>query len=606
MPGRQAHGRPVSAGALSRRSGKPKHKGRVAALDAFAIAESETPAKKKGIRTRDLDPEPEQKRRRPQDPEEDEDLDGGAGPENSRSKRRKTDRDGEDSSLDGGSDSEGNEWRVGLGDDDDDSEIDSDDAFGESDEERFEGFAFRGSSSAKKTGNAPSDKDQGEDDDESLGEDAIDLAQALDEVSDEDELSVGSGSKSEDEESAPDMPDTDDDDEDEDDDDLGKYDALQSLVAGLDGGGAQDDVLPKASAKVDLQDLGLSGVKDRNIQKSLKLLRKEEKATKPGSTKKLDVPLARRQQDRLHRIAASEQANKTLDRWTDTVKQNRRAEHLIFPLPDLLPGAGLDSGDLRPLNRKNAGTELESTILSIMEESGLGPSAKPPPEEQQGNDEEKAGLSKTELQSLWTERRRARALESREQARAKRIKKIKSKSFRRIQRRKAMKEVAAMEGSDAEGGDQVDSDEEREAQHVRRATERMGARHRDSKWAKLAKNTGRAAWDDDFRAGLKDMARRDEDLRRRVEGRGDGSDEDGDASDASGSDDGDTRQRLLRELDEVEAIDPDEPVSNIMKMPFMQMADAERKRLNDESIARIRRELARDDGESDEEEEAAQ
>jgi len=610
MPGRQSHGRSVTAGRPSRKGGKTKPKGRVSALDAFAVAEAETPANRKGARTRDLDPEPEQKRRRPHDANEEEDADGAIAPDTSRLKRRKTDPDDEDS-LDGGSDSEGNEWHVGLGDDDDDSEIDSDDAFGDSDEERFEGFALRGSSSAKNAGDANDDDSEG-DDSESLGEDAIDLAQALDDISEgEDEQPGRSGSESEDDKSAPDMPETDDDDDDDEGDDdqnSAKYDALRDLVNGLDNGGTQAEAIPKANAKIQLEDLGLFGVKDANIQKSLKLFQKEEKATKPGSAKKLDVPLARRQQDRLHRIAAAEQANKTLDRWTDTVKQNRRAEHLVFPLPDLLPGAGLDTNDLRPLNRKNAETELESTILSIMEESGLGPSTKPATEEQQGKHGGQTVLSKSELQSLWTERRRARDLESREQARAKRIKKIKSKSFRRVQRRKAMKELAAMEGEemDAEEGGHVESEDEREAQHVRRATERMGSRHRDSKWAKLAKNTGRAAWDDDFRAGLNEMARRDEELRRRVEGRGDGLDEDGDASDESGADDGDTRERLLRDLREAETLVPNEPTSNILKMPFMRKAEAERKKMNDETIAQIRRELTREEGESDEEEEDAE
>lgn len=66
-------------------------------------------------------------------------------------KRGKRRRAG-DESFDEGSDSEGNTWTMGHVEDDDDSDIDSDEAFGESDEERFEGWTFRGSSSNQRSG----------------------------------------------------------------------------------------------------------------------------------------------------------------------------------------------------------------------------------------------------------------------------------------------------------------------------------------------------------------------------------------------------------------------------------------------------------------------
>ncbi len=186
--------------------------------------------------------------------------------------------------------------------------------------------------------------------------------------------------------------------------------------------------------------------------------------------------------------------------------------------------------------------------MSIMEESGLGPSSKPKPEQKLDADADpKQALSQVDLKELWNQRRKDREIQSREQARAKRIKKIKSKAYRRVHRReRARNELAILEEEALEGGG-MNSEEEREEQHRRRAMERMGAKHRESKWAKMAKNTGRAAWDEDFRTGLTDMARRDEELRRRVDGRTKGSDDEV-ASDAS-SDSGDERnakQRILR------------------------------------------------------------
>ena len=618
MPGRQAHGRSLTSDPKSRKGPKPKAKAKAksVALDAFAIAAGTVPTNQKGVRTRDLDPEPEQKRRRA-DLDDDDDDDGGedAGEEsdlgNSRAKRRKRDVGDDGSDNEFASDSEGVEWRVGLGEDDDDSEIDSDEAFGESDEERFEGFAFAGSSSKQRTKqNGHSDiglDDMGsdEEDDGSLGEDAIDLAQALDDFSDDDDSATGSGSGSEEGDSTSNSPDTDDEeDEDVDMDDPTKFDALKSLVSAFSGEDSSGKGAESTSkSKIDLQDLGLFGVKDQNIKKSLKLMKKEERATKPGASKKLDVPLARRHQERLLRVAASEKANKTLDRWLDTVKQNRRADHLVFPLPESLPNAGLDNQELLPLTQRTAGTELEQTIMSIIAESGLAPAAKKTPDDPSAAAaEEDQSISRAELQSLWNERRREREATSREQARAKRIKKIKSKSYRRVHR----KELAKIGLQEAEEGGDIDSEEEREAQHRRRATERMGARHRESKWAKSAKKTGRAAWDDDYRAGLTDMARRDEELRRRVEGKASGS-EDDDGSEASDSDDEAGKQRLLRELKQVATANDDEPVSNLMKLPFMQRAEAAQRKKNDETIADIMRQMASNsESEIDDEQEEAE
>ena len=90
------------------------------------------------------------------------------------SKRRRTDTDSDDvNETDSGSD--GNKWHIGVESGDDDSDLDSDEAIGESDEERFEGFAFRGSTSqpaqkphkitkpTTKTAHAELDLSEGED-----------------------------------------------------------------------------------------------------------------------------------------------------------------------------------------------------------------------------------------------------------------------------------------------------------------------------------------------------------------------------------------------------------------------------------------------------------
>ncbi|AEO58860.1 hypothetical protein MYCTH_2306539 [Thermothelomyces thermophilus ATCC 42464] len=661
MPGRQAHGRPLlptSGGGSGSGSGskfgklhartvkKSRAKATARALDAFATAAEQIPESTGGVRTRGLEdgPHPAAQKKRQRRDEDGDDGDGlgfddgddgygdgdgvhgdGAGSGHPKKRaRRDADEDGFDGFSDGeggggGSDSE--EWHVGVAGEDDDSELDSDEAFGESDEEHFQGFAFGGSRSkgkqAKKKRSRDGDEDdeqdegEAEEDSESLGSDAIDLATALDQFSEdeeeggeeeEEEGSEESGSEDDDESTDAD----DESEEDEDLDDPSKMDALQSMIAGF-AGEDEEDEKPAATqnkTKLSLKDLGLAGVKDPHMKRSLRLMNKEEKAVKPGSSKKLDVPLAKRQQDRLLRSAAYQKTNETLDRWIETVKHNRRADHLVFPLAQNAHDRGLDSGELMPINQKTSGTELEQTILTIMEESGLGPTAKP--EKKEGDEAKKAELSKEEQREIARQRRRERELHSREVARAKRIKKIKSKTWRRIHRKELAREQEA-EFQEKLAAGELDSEDEREALDRRRALERVGTRYKESKWAKLGKKAGRAVWDENFRAGLTEMARRKEDLRRRIEGRGgDGSDDDDDdGSDVSdGSAEGDPRRRLLAELDRAAAYDDDdEPQSKLFQMKFMQRGEELRKKENDEAVAALRRELESDGAAASEEEE---
>ena len=205
-------------------------------------------------------------------------------------------------------------------------------------------------------------------------------------------------------------------------------------------------------------------------------------------------------------------------------------------------------------------------------------------------------MSRAELKSLWNERRRERELHSREKARAKRIKKIKSKAYHRVHRKERLREETAAKEALAEAGE-IDSDEEREAQDRRRAMERMGSKHKESKWAKMGSKNRRAVWDEDYRTGLTDMARMDAELRRRVEGKK-GSDDDDDGSGSSaddGEDDGDDdgKRRLLKELDRASEEVP-RPRSGLMGMKFMQRGEEAIKKANDELSKQLRRELASD------------
>lgn len=590
----------MTANPKTKTTKKSKARSQKNALDAFGIAQEKfAPKQKRTPRVRELDADIERKHGRDDDEDEDEEEDD---EEPVRKKVKRPSRPADNDGAEDGSDSEGNEWRLGgLREDDEDSEIESDEAFGESDEEKFSGYTFRGSKSAQhKVGwmhgfpildtnyekDHDSEDDSQDDEGETLGADAIDLATALDQFEEdsEEEEPEGSGdsdddasSESEENESS---EESDEDDEDE-EANPEKLAALQGLVAGY--GGEEDEEKDKAKpkAKIGLSDLGLTGINDPFVKKSMKLLNKEEKETRASAAKKLAVPLTRREQGRLDRSAAYEKTNQTLDRWNETVKQNRRAEHLVFPLAQNSATAGLDTTEIQPLSARNPSNELESTIMSIMAQSGLSMDKPEKPREQE-YDEEGNALSRKEAMNR---RRIERELNSREAKRAKRIKKIKSKAYHRVHRKQRERdEMAAKEAMEEAG--EIDSEAEREAQDRRRALERVGQRHKESKWAKIGSKTKRAVWDDDFRAGLTEMARKDEELRRRKEGKTAGSDDD--STSDSDSENGDASlRRQLRELEE----DDDEPQSGLMSMKFMQKAEAAKKQANDDLIKQIRRDL---------------
>ncbi|KAK2807827.1 hypothetical protein FQN50_005216 [Emmonsiellopsis sp. PD_5] len=646
----------------SKEEPRPKPKGKkknTRGLNALTIAEHQYPTKS-GIRRHRLGVEEDDgsKRKRGasrQDAEEDSDQP---------SKRRRTGDDDSDVSGDYGSDSEGNEWQVGKVDDDDDSDIDSDDAMGSSDEENFDGFKFGGSSKSKgKKGKKNTDDfdmsedEEGSDDglEDDFGDEGVDLATAWDMNAEELEEEAKGGAKkskkgarskatSDDDISSTDSELDEDEDEDEDDasdsglslsdeDDLNDrgLSKLQKFIKAMEGEQAGDGksklkhgvsaqgsqpsefgLMP--TRKLTAADL-IPTLSDSRMKGSLKHLdavasTKKSKAGIPG---KLEAPLAKRQQDRIDRAAAYEKSKETLNRWIETVKANRRAEHLSFPLPEPNAIQQATITDSQPR------TDLETTIQNILMESGLADTKDKSGEARIQEFEELQAnkLPLEEIQARRAELRRARELLFREEVRAKRIKKIKSKSYRRVHRKEREKmELKEREALLAAG---VDLDEEeRERNDRRRAEARMGAKHRESKWAKSLKQTGRTAWDDEARLGIADLARREEELQKRIEGKkvttgqeeylglsSEESDSESD-EDAEGFGSDAEVQLLNKKLGEIGQSAAEEeitgPHSALFSMKFMKNAEAARKAENDAEVKRLRRELAGEEqSESDDE-----
>lgn len=634
MP-RQAHGRSVLASKPAKPTKRKATRNRQ--LNALEIAEEENPQHTKVPRHRlgHVD-----------DDDDNEDNYGGDDHDGPTSKRQKTNAASAIDSDDTGSDLEGNRWHVGVDDEDEDSDIDSDDAFGESDEEKFADFTFRGTSSKPskqkrrpvknssfldedENGQSQGEESEEDDTDDDLGDDAVDLATAWD-MDDEDEKNSSLRKRSTQKDTISD----DDDDSQEGDeeeagddesdnesqlsvsDEEGDHSKLQSFVEGLLE--TTDTTLHKPDrTRKSLPDkpsqFGLGGskltpadllqyVKDPRQRQTLKMLQNSEaqgmEAYKRGIPGKLAPPLAKRQQDRLDRSAAYEETKKELDKWIDTVKQNRRAEHISFPLNDQSAAATVNSKSLASTSQSQPMTSLESTIQAIMEEQGLAVSTDN--QEQEFEELQEKQLPLQEVQARRAELRKERDLLFREEIRARRVKKIKSKAYRRIHRKEREKAGLENRSTLAELG-MIDSEEERERNDRRRAEERMGERHRESKWAKSVKATGRGAWDDEARNAVGDLARRDEELRRRIEGKtGDasGSSDDDDLTDSEGlSDSDEERDHLRNKFSQLESEAPDTTETRLSSMAFMKKAEAARRAANDEEIRNAQRMLGRGDAE---------
>ncbi|KAE8869396.1 hypothetical protein PTNB73_04449 [Pyrenophora teres f. teres] len=636
-----------SSSAQSRPNARNPKKAAKRAMDAFAIAQYENPDELKIRKNRlgEFDPAFKRKRARDDEDEDEEDEDEDAEP-----KRRKR-RSGSES-FDEGSDSEGNTWQMGhVENDDDDESIDSDEAFGESDEERFEGFTFRGSSKSHK-GKAKKSKRQqdlededgdinldegdsadGEDEEEDdLGEDAIDLATALDQY-EEDEAEerrerkkkkkAAGFSDSDDEPSDSDNGDGASDilsDDEEDDDD--RQAQLQNLISSLatkedeKTKGRRIDVHEAAapdefgvSRKVDLLSFKPK-VTDAEKKKVLKLLQDDKSSKRNDIARKLDAPLPKRQQDKIDRAAANAKANETLERWTDTIKRNRRAEHLMFPLQNASGGEPMGEKTLLPTTTAAPANDLESTIQSILQQSGLSNGQEDEDKIARWEELQTNKLPIEEVLRRRAELRMQRELMFREEVRAKRIKKIKSKAYRRVHR-KERERMLEKEREQLKADGVNLSEEEREYNDRRRAEERMGAKHRESKWAKGIKATGRANWDQDALDGVTEMARRNEELRRRVEGKivrdddEEGSDLPSEEESEDDDDDESDNDKLQQSLGKLKENPFSTGKSKIADMAFMKKSEAAKRAQNDEAVESLRRELAGEDSANEEVDENA-
>ncbi|KAJ4473028.1 Utp14-domain-containing protein [Lentinula aciculospora] len=357
------------------------------------------------------------------------------------------------------------------------------------------------------------------------------------------------------------------------------------------------------SAGLSLNDL-LAPLGQSSLEKSVKVLQSSGGDPSSGKKKKpqtLSVPLPQRTQERLDREAAYEQTKVEVDKWSAAMKRISEADHLSFPLQAQPQGK---VSNLELAAKFKPTTALENTISSLLTSANLATDASVLETEE--NILKATAISVEDVADRRRELRRMRELMFRAEVKAKRVKKIKSKVYRRLKR----KEKEAVDGHDNDGDEEL-TEEHRLKMEMERARERATLKHKNTgKWAKKMMSRGgyREGDDgDDIRSGrqeIEEMLSRGEKLRRKIQGGG--SDDDASQSEDDDEEEEDPDAGVESAFNELRALTKDDHADSVesegkkgksvFEMKFMKDAMARRQTETNRSVDDFIKEMGGDEG----------
>ncbi|KAI9596239.1 small-subunit processome [Syncephalis fuscata] len=358
----------------------------------------------------------------------------------------------------------------------DDEEIDSDDAWDEEDEAKFGQYKFTNRTKQSKSANLSGDDDEDEENEE-YGE-YMDLSEML-----------GSGSATTKDVSASSDEELSSDTEDE-----NEHDAEKLVFFGKTKRAPQikerTEVYTESEYNLTLRDSSATGKLSLNdlygaledqsglasLKKSLKAIKKTEPIASTSTSNTvgtpLAAPLAKRIQQRFDRQVAYEETTEQISQWEPAVKQNREADHVSFvdrTVSNYKPTSEAMAAQLKPT------TDLEKQIHEALIKGGL--------RENEIKEQEELALNQLSIEEVKARRDELRVLRElmfREERKAKRVKKIKSKAYRRLRK----KELERQKQNESINNPE-DADELLKQAEIARARERMTLRHKNTgKWAK--------------------------------------------------------------------------------------------------------------------------
>nr|CAG4644072.1 EOG090X08JJ [Lepidurus arcticus] len=210
------------------------------------------------------------------------------------------------------------------------------------------------------------------------------------------------------------------------------------------------------------------------------------------------APLEKPQAEKARRLAGYNRVANEVERWDAVVQQHREADHLSFPLlkPELkLHTAAEFAAKLAPK------TPLEQQIAALLQNSKH--TFQPGEELTQAEKDVLASMSLKEALERRRELARYRALQSYEEAKARRQNKIKSKKYHRLMKKDRLKkQITAFETLKVTNPDAALKELERLDEQ--RVEERASLRHKSTgKWAKV--QAIRAKYDKDARSVLSEQ-----------------------------------------------------------------------------------------------------
>uniref|UniRef100_A0A3Q3QJ27 UTP14C small subunit processome component n=1 Tax=Monopterus albus TaxID=43700 RepID=A0A3Q3QJ27_MONAL len=226
--------------------------------------------------------------------------------------------------------------------------------------------------------------------------------------------------------------------------------------------------------KIDLSDL--IGTMDKTPAISAKTKNRLRKLQK--SKKTIECPLSKQETERIQRDVAFQKAATEVSRWDGIIKQNQRAEQLVFPVNQEPSGP-------KPMERVvtswKAQTPLEQEIFALLSAN------KQPITDPILTPTETASLKAMSLEEAKIRRaelQKARALQSYYEAKARRERKIKSKKYHKVHN-KDKRKVFLKQFDEMVKTDPAAALEELNKMELARMQERMSLKHQNSgKWAK--------------------------------------------------------------------------------------------------------------------------
>ncbi|XP_056854923.1 U3 small nucleolar RNA-associated protein 14 isoform X2 [Raphanus sativus] len=292
------------------------------------------------------------------------------------------------------------------------------------------------------------------------------------------------------------------------------------------------------------------------------------------------APLPKPQRERLERKAVIGLVDGEFSKWVHLVKKNREAPTVYFNQEvDLgYSTVGAIASEFQPR------TEFEKKMASLLNDSEVS-------EAHRDDGARLLELNEVSMEDHIKKRdhiAKIRNLLFRHEAKSKRIKKIKSKTYHRLKNKDLKKSSlgALMDPEMAK--------EEAMRQEAKRVEERLTLKHRNTgKWAKRMVRLGLNAKYDATRAAIAEQLQMNANLSRKMHSMGDGSSSD-ESDDEEGLNDGsdeDTPSRLIAKAKEktLKTMEDDEvPNAGLMSLPFMARA---MKKKNEEANEEAKRAL---------------